>query len=79
MEYRESKLMRSVRSRLGQPLEQALPPLINEKGITVAAEDLGISKATLGYWLLKMGITVHRVAVRPGESLEVRRDLAKAD
>ena len=32
-----------------------------------------VSKATLGYWLLKLGINVRRVALAPGETLEVKR------
>ena len=32
-----------------------------------------MSKATLGYWLPKLGINVRRVALAPGETLEVKR------
>ena len=37
------------------------------------AQEMGVSKATLGYWLLKLGINVRRVALAPGETLEVKR------
>ena len=39
----------------------------------MTADELGVSKATLGYWLLKLGISVRRVALAPGETLEVKR------
>ena len=47
--------------------------MVNEKGLSGTAEDLGVSKATLGYWLLKLGINVRRIALSPGETLEVKR------
>lgn len=69
----KTKLMRRVEERFQRPLEQLLPELVNEKGLTAAAEELGVSKATVGYWMLKMGISVRRVALAPGEVLEVKR------
>ena len=47
--------------------------MVNEIGLSSTAETLGVSKATLGYWLLKLGINVRRVALAPGETLEVKR------
>ena len=41
--------------------------------LSATADELGVSKATLGYWLLKLGINVRRVALAPGETLEVKR------
>ncbi len=71
---RKTKLMAQVeRAHNNQPLERLLPQLINEQGLTATAMALGVSKATLGYWLLKLGINVRRVALAPGESLEVKR------
>lgn len=54
-------------------LERDLPLMLNEVGLSRTAERIGISKATLGYWLLKMGIQIRRVAVSPGERVEVTR------
>ena len=48
-----------------------LPSLVTELGLTGAANKLGLGKATLNYWLLKFGISVRRVALRPGDSLEI--------
>ncbi|MCH8282401.1 MAG: hypothetical protein IIC96_17160 [Chloroflexi bacterium] len=56
-----------------RPLERLLPEMVNEIGLSGTAEELGVSKATLGYWLLKLGINVRRVALAPGETLEVKR------
>ena len=73
MMRRKTKKMIAVEERYQQPLEKMLPPLVTEQGLSATADEIGVSKATLGYWLLKLGIDVHRVALAPGESLEVRR------
>ena len=70
---RKTKKMMAVEERLHQPLEKVLPEMVTEQGLSHTADELGVSKATLGYWLLKLGITVRRVALAPGESLEVKR------
>lgn len=70
---RKTKLMLRVEREFDRPLERLLPELVNVQGLTSTADTLGVSKATLGYWMLKMGINVHRVAVAPGEVLEVIR------
>ena len=70
---RKTRLMQNVEDRYRQPLERLLPEMINEHGLTATAQTLEVSKATLGYWLLKLGINVRRVALAPGESLEVKR------
>ena len=70
---RKTKKMIAVEDRLHQPLERVLPELVTDQGLSATAEQLGVSKATLGYWLLKLGINVRRVALAPGETLEVKR------
>ena len=65
--------MQRVESDHQRPLERLLPEMVNEIGLSATAEKLGVSKATLGYWLLKLGINVRRVALAPGETLEVKR------
>ena len=70
---RKTKLMQQVEDQHRQPLERLLPEMINEQGLSATAQSLGVSKATLGYWLLKLGIHVRRVALAPGEVLEVKR------
>ena len=70
---RKTKLMKRVEKEFQRPLERLLPEKVNEVGLSATAEELGVSKATLGYWLLKLGISVRRVALAPGETLEVKR------
>ncbi|MCH8351857.1 MAG: hypothetical protein J4N84_07285 [Chloroflexi bacterium] len=70
---RKTKLMAKVELEHQRPLERLLPEMVNEIGLSGTAEELGVSKATLGYWLLKLGINVRRVALAPGETLEVKR------
>ena len=70
---RKTKKMLAVEERFHQPLEKILPEMVTERGLSATAEHLGVSKATLGYWLLKLGINVRRVALAPGETLEVKR------
>jgi len=65
--------MRLVEEQQSAPLEQLLPQMINEKGLCETADELGVSKATLGYWVLKLGINVRRVALSPGETLEIKK------
>ena len=70
---RKTKLMQRVEKEHQRPLERLLPEMVNEYGLSTTAEELGVSKATLGYLLLKLGINVLRVALAPGETLEVKR------
>ena len=71
---RKTKKMIEVEDKFGRPLEKMLPDLVTENGLVGTADYLGVSKATLGYWLLKLDIIVHRVALAPGETLEVKRN-----
>ena len=70
---RKTKLMQRVENTYQRSLERLLPEMVNEKGLSETAQELDVSKATLGYWLLKLGINVRRVALAPGETLEVKR------
>ena len=70
---KKTKLMRSVEEQQGRPLENLVPDLVNQLGMSRAATQLGVSPATLGYWMLKMGIQYRRVALADGETIEVRR------
>jgi len=65
--------MKRVEDQYQRSLERLLPELVNEIGLSETASELNVSKATLGYWLLKLGINVRRVALAPGETLEVKR------
>jgi len=71
--YRKTKLMRKVERQCQRPLESLIPEKITEQGLTLTAKELGIGNATLGYWMLKLGISMRRVALSPGENLVVTR------
>ena len=73
MATRKTRKMLAVEERFRQPLEKILPEMVTEQGQTATADYLGVSKATLGYWLLKFRIDVRRVALAPGDSLQVTR------
>jgi hypothetical protein len=73
MMARKTRLMHEVEEKHGRSLERLLPEMVNEFGLSETAGRLGVSKATMGYWLLKLGINVRRVALAPGETLEVKR------
>ena len=73
MANRKTKKMLAVEERFRQPLEKMLPEIVTEQGLTATADYLGVSKATLGYWLLKFRIDVRRVALAPGDSLQITR------
>jgi len=70
---RKTKLMLRVEREYGRPLEELLPERVNDVGLSATAEELNVSKATLGYWLLKLGISVRRIAVSPDEVVEIRK------
>mgnify|MGYP001162737050 FL=1 len=69
----KTKKMVLAERKLRRPLEKALPDIVNDVGLTGAAKRLGVSKATLSYWLLKLDIKIERVALAPGEEIEIRR------
>ena len=73
MATRKTRKMLAVEERFRQPLEKILSEMVTEQGQTATAEYLGVSKATLGYWLLKFRIDVRRVALAPGDSLQITR------
>ena len=70
---RKTKLMQRVELEHQRPLERLLPEMVNKIGLSATAEELGISKATLGYWMLKLGLEQRRIVLAPGETLEVKR------
>ena len=76
---RKTKKMIAVEEKFHQPLEKILPEMVTDQGLSSTADRLGVSKATLGYWLLKLGINVRRVALAPGETIEIKRALPNGE
>ena len=72
MAVRKTTKMLAVEKRQHRQLEELLPEMVNRLGLTGAAKELRLSKATLGYWLLKLQIRVERIALRPDEYIEIR-------
>lgn len=68
---RDTALMRSIVQREGKPLVEILQRGYNEEGLVPLAEKLGVSRSTLWYWLLRCRLEIHRVALRPGETIEI--------
>lgn len=73
----KTKKMLVVEETQQRPLESLLPEMINERGLSATAAALSVSKGTLGYWLLKLRIEVRRVALAPGETLEVKKSRSR--
>ncbi len=73
MARRRTKLMRGVEERYNQPLEKLLPQMYNDMGLPKMAEALKVSRSTVWYWMLLYGVGLRKVALAPGETLEVIR------
>ena len=69
---RKSKKMRQLEHEHGLPMEELLPAMLEQGDIMDdAARALGVSKATIGVWMLKLGIRYERVVLGPGEVVAV--------
>ena len=68
---RDTKLTRAAEERFHRPLVDVLVDLYNRLGFTGMATELGVSRSTIWYWLLRCGIEIKTVALRPGERLEI--------
>ena len=72
MPVKKTRQMLRSEYRIKAPLEHYLPARLNggamyDGTMTQLAEDLGVSNATVNYWLLHLGIRCAGVAVRPGD------------
>ena len=72
---RKTRLMKRIEEDRGEPLETLIPRMLNQGTAVEAAAELGVANATLSYWLLKLGISWDRVALSPGESIQVSQTL----
>lgn len=70
---RKTGLMRRVEERYRMPLEQLLPRMYNQMGLPRMAEELGVSRSTVWYWLLRFGVNLRKVALAPDETLEIQK------
>ena len=61
---RETRLMASVRGKYGnRPLREILQERYNAVGLPKMAEEMGVSRGALWYWILKEGLKIKRTAV----------------
>jgi len=75
-DVKKTTKMKSLEKKFKRDLEVIIPELVNEYGLSGAAKKLGLGesgKSTLSYWMLKLGIQFRKVALAPGESIEIRR------
>jgi predicted DNA-binding protein (UPF0251 family) len=63
--------MRKIEERYRRPLEKLLPEMYNEMGLPQMAEEMGVSRSTVWYWLLRYGVNLRKVALASGETLEI--------
>ena len=68
---KRTRKMIEVEGRYQQPLVEMLPQMLTTQGLAKTAEELGVSKATVGIWMAKLGIELRYVALRPGESITI--------
>ena len=77
---KKTNLMLRAEARVQAPLERYLMDSlhgrpVSDGSMTTMAEELDISQATLGYWMLRLGIRSGQVAVVPGDRVyAVARD-----
>lgn len=73
LDVKKTKKMLSVEKKFRRELETLIPELVNDHGLVGAADELGLGKATLSYWMLKLSIQYRKVALAPGEELEIKK------
>jgi predicted DNA-binding protein (UPF0251 family) len=63
--------MRKIEERYRRPLEKLLPEMYNEMGLPQMADEMGVSRSTVWYWLLRYGVNLRKVALASDETLEI--------
>ena len=69
---RETEHVRNAERFLGGRLEDTLKPYLNERGtMSDLANAIGVQKATVNYWIMRLGIKYARVAYDENEEVRV--------
>lgn len=69
---RPTEHVRNAQKYLGGPLEETLKPYLNERGtMSDLAGAIGVQKATVNYWIMRLGIRYARVAYDEDEVVRV--------
>ena len=64
--------VRRAEKYLGGPLDETLKPYLNERGtMSDLAHAIGVQKATVNYWIMRLGIKYARVAYDEDEVVRV--------
>lgn len=61
-------MLRVQRENDDELIETLVPRVVQEKGVTQAASGLGISKATMSTWILKLGLSYERTLAPLGSA-----------
>lgn len=70
---RKTRLMKKIEDHYRRPLEKLLPEMYNEMGLPQMAEEMGVSRSTVWYWLLRYGVNLRKVALAADETLEIKK------
>ena len=61
------KTIRQVEDEFNEDIIELLVANLPDLGIDRTAEKFGVSKGTINYWIMKLGMSYERVVLRPGE------------
>ena len=67
----DTRRVQAVEARFKRPLVDVLVDLYNDRGFEGMTKELGVGRSTAWYWLLRCGIRIERVALRPGERVVI--------
>ena len=72
---RKSERIKQIEEKYHRPIDKLLREMYNEekKGLPQIAADLGVSRSTVYYWLLRYGFKLERMALTQDETLEVKK------
>lgn len=72
---RKSERIRRIEEEYHRPIEKLLREMYNEqkKGLPAIALELGVSRSTVYYWLLRYGFKLERMALTQDETLEIKK------
>lgn len=73
---RKSERIRQIEEKYRRPIDKLLREMYNEerKQLPAIALELGVSRSTVYYWLLRYGFKLERMALTQDESLEVKKN-----
>ena len=73
---KKSRLMQKVEAKYeGKSLEEIIAPMLVDWGPSATADEIGVSKATLGSWVTRLNWRVVRTILRPDETIQIVKDL----